>query len=89
MALLTKEVFENPYVAIGNSSDVCEICRKNMLKEHPELAKDYPWMITMKLRGQLANKKIFKIFQNSNTPLVICEKHLQEILDKIKEEEEE
>lgn len=90
MAIITDEqIFNNPYIALGNNADVCVLCRQELLAQEPQLAKDYPWMITMKLRGQLADKKVFKIFQNSNTPFVLCEKHIHEIDQCLHEDKEE
>lgn len=87
VAIFTDDrVFDNPYVTLGNNSDVCALCRQELLAKEPQLAKDYPWMVTMKLRGQLADKRIFKIFQNSNTPFVLCANHIHEI-DKLLQEE--
>lgn len=80
MAIINDEkIFDNPYIALGNNADVCVLCRQEALAKEPQLAKDYPWMITMHLRGQLTDKKVFKIFQNSNTPFVLCDKHIHEI----------
>ena len=87
MAIFTKEqLFSNPYITLGNNADVCELCKRELLAKEPQLAQDYPWMITMKLRGQLADKKIFKIFQNSNTPFVLCADHIHQIGDLLQEE---
>ena len=87
MAIFTdKQVFGNPYVALGNNSDVCALCKQELLNKEPQLAQDYSWMITMKLRGKLADKKVFKIFQNSNTPFVLCADHMHQI-DAILQEE--
>lgn len=87
VAIFTKEqVFDHPYVTLGNNADICELCKQEFLAQEPRLAQDYPWMITMKLRGRLADKKVFKIFQNSNTPFVLCADHFHKINKLLKEE---
>ena len=85
---MTKEIFNNPYVVLGHDEDICVLCKQEKIKENPQLAREYPWMIDEKLKKQLANKKIFKIFQNTNTPFVICKEHLEKILDEMQESKE-
>ena len=76
MAIFTKELFDNPYIDIGKNSDICVLCRKEYLREHRD---EYDYRADEALRGQLLDKRIFKIFQNSNMPFVLCEKHIHEI----------
>ena len=83
---INRQLFDNPYITLGNDTDVCALCKQELLAQEPQLAKDYPWMITMKLRKQLTDKKIFKVFQNSNTPFVLCADHIHMIDELLKEE---
>lgn len=84
MALLTKELFDNPYVDLGGDRDICVLCRKEYLKDHPD---EYDYKVDEILRGKLRDKRVFKLFKNSNTPLVLCARHLKETLDVLEEEE--
>lgn len=84
MAILTKEIFDNPYVDTGKHSDICILCRKDYLRKHPTA---YDYQADEALYGQLADQKVFKIFQNSNMPFVLCGKHIKEINDIINGDE--
>lgn len=83
VALLTKEIFDNPYVDLGGDRDICALCRKEYSKEHPD---EYDYKIDELFYGKLRDKKIFKLFKNSNTPLVLCADHLKKIADSLQEE---
>lgn len=76
MAIFTKILFNNPYVDIGKDNDICILCRKQHMQKHPEMP-DYK--IDDELKKKLTGKKIFKLFQNSNTPFVLCANHIHEI----------
>ena len=84
MAILTKQIFDNPYIDLGNDRDVCVLCRKEYVTEHPN---DYDYQIDKAMFGKLRDKKIFKVFKNSNTPLVLCTKHIQDIAEELKEDQ--
>ena len=84
MAILTRTVFDNPYVDIGNEHDICTMCRSEYTKTHPD---KYVYQIDNALKGALAGKKIFKLFRNSNTPLVLCAQHIKETAEAVQEEE--
>ena len=83
MAILTKEIFDNPYVDLGGDRDVCVLCRKEYLRAHKD---EYDYKADEALQGQLRDKRIFKLFKNSNTPLVLCAHHLEETLRIIQED---
>lgn len=83
MAIFSKQIFDHPYIDVGHDNDICILCRKEYMQAH----KDEPnYRIDQALRGQLATKKIFKLFQNSNTPFVLCQKHIHEIDELLQEE---
>ena len=84
MAILTKTVFDNPYVDIGNAHDICTMCRSEYTRTHPD---KYGYQIDNALAGDLDGKKIFKLFRNSNTPFILCAKHIKEAADMVQEEE--
>ena len=83
MAIFSKQIFDNPYVDLGNDRDVCALCKKEYIAAHPN---EYDYQIDKAMFGQLRDKKVFKIFKNSNTPLVLCAKHLQIIADELQED---
>ena len=83
MALFTKQIFNNPYVDIGKDNDVCVLCRREYMQAHKG-ESDY--MIDEALQKQLTGQKIFKLFQNSNTPFVLCARHIHEIDASLQEE---
>ncbi len=83
MAITSKELFNNPYVDIGKNNDVCVLCRRKYMMEHKDIS-DY--QIDKELYGKLADKRIFKLFQNSNTPFVLCAEHIHEIDALLQEE---
>lgn len=76
MALFTKEIFDNPYVALGKDADICVLCRREYANAHPD-EPDYK--IDAVLQKKLTEQKIFKLFRNSNTPFVLCQRHIHEI----------
>ena len=85
MAILTKTVFENPYIGIGNAHDICIACRAAYEKEHPD---QYAYQIDKALYGKLDGQKVFKLFRNSNTPFILCARHLQETAMAIEKDKE-
>ena len=84
MAMLEKEMFDNPYVDIGKHNDICVLCRKEYLREHKDESE---YKAEDVLRGKLLGHKVFKLFRNSNTPLVLCAHHIKETADAIQEDE--
>ena len=84
MAILTRQLFSNPYIALGNDRDICAMCRTEYLQEHQD---EYSYVVDQELQGKLRDKKVFKLFKNSNTPFVLCDKHVKEILNEILEED--
>lgn len=83
MAITSKELFNNPYVDIGKNNDVCVLCRRKYMIEHKDVS-DY--QIDKELYGKLTDQRIFKLFQNSNTPFVLCADHIHEIDSLLQEE---
>ena len=51
--------------------------------EHKDVS-DY--QIDKELYGKLTDQRIFKLFQNSNTPFVLCADHIHEIDSLLQEE---
>ena len=76
MAIISKEIFANPYVDIGKGNDICVLCRKAYIQKHKD---DNDYQIDMALKDKLNGQRIFKLFQNSNTPFVLCKDHIHEI----------
>lgn len=76
MAILTKTVFKNPYVAVGTDIDICEDCLREYLAKHPN---EEIYTAKKALGGKLTGELIFKQFRNSNTPYVLCKKHFNAI----------
>jgi hypothetical protein len=83
VAIITKEIFDNPYVDIGKNNDICILCRRQYMQAHKD---ETEYRIDEALKDKLAGKRVFKIFQNSNTPFVLCADHIHEI-DAILQEE--
>ena len=54
---------------------------------HIEVYAAYRGIIDNALKGALTGKKIFKLFRNSNTPLVLCAQHIKETAEAVQEEE--
>ena len=53
------------------------------MMDHKDIS-DY--QIDKELYGKLTDKRIFKLFQNSNTPFVLCAEHIHEIDTLLQEE---
>ena len=83
MALFTKQVFDNPYVDIGKDNDICILCRRKYMQAHKD---ETDYAIDAVLQKKLSGQKIFKLFQNSNTPFVLCKDHVHEIDALLQEE---
>lgn len=83
MAIFTKQLFDNPYITIGKDNDVCVLCRKEYAAQHPE---EFDYRIDDRLKKRLSDQKIFKLFQNSNTPFVLCARHIHEVDALLQEE---
>ena len=76
MAIFNEKLFDNPYVDIGKDHDICTLCRKEYVQAHPD---ELDYLINSTLYKKLSGQKIFKLFQNSNTPFILCRQHIHEI----------
>ena len=74
MAILVKQIFDNPYIDIGKDND---------MQAHKD---ETDYAVDAALQKKLSGQKIFKLFQNSNTPFVLCKDHVHEIDALLQEE---
>ena len=76
MALFTKNIFDNPYVDLGKDNDICVLCRREYVQNHKD---ETDYVVDAALQKKLSGQKVFKLFQNSNTPFVLCAEHIHKI----------